>query len=135
MENKKLDFTKKLKELRSEVILEIKKVLKTNKVNFNFINSSYDTIFVVWFSDWSSEAVECEVRNLTIDENDNVYITMYDKESGEVITSDSQHNFCVECVEYLIQMYEYIERQVQEIKEKDKIAYNILKNKSKFLNK
>lgn len=108
MENKNLDFNKKLKELRSEVILEIKKVLKTNKVNFNFNNNDLDSIFVIWFSDWSSEAIECEVRNLTIDENNNVYITMYDINSGETITSDSQYNFCVECVEYMILMYEYI---------------------------
>ena len=123
MKNKNLDFNKRLKELRSEVILEIKKVLKTNKVNFNFNNNDLDSIFVIWFSDWSSEPVECEVRNLTIDENDNVYITMFDKESGEIITNDSQYNFCVECVEYLIQMYEYIEGDVQERKEKDKLAY------------
>lgn len=108
-----IDFSDRIKELREDIINEIRKLLHAhcmNEIRFSE-DDGYDPVWVIWFGK-NGDPYECMVTGLRVTEN-SLTVLAEEKESGDKVECYSPFELGTRNIDWLHGMYDAVWWQLE----------------------
>lgn len=109
-----IDFSGRIKELREDIINEIRQLLQAhcmNEIRFPE-DDEYDSVWVIWF-DKNGEPYECMVTGLRVTEY-SLTVLAEEKVSGDKVECCSPFELGARNIDWLQEMYDAVWQQLEE---------------------
>lgn len=108
-----IDFSGRIKELREDIINEIRQLLHAHCMNeIRFPEEESDPIWVIWF-DKNGDPEECRVTGLRVTDTD-LIVTVEEKFDASEVECNSQFELGARNIDWLQEMYDAVWQQLEE---------------------
>ena len=108
-----IDFSGRIKELREDIINEIRQLLHAHCMNeIRFPEDESDPIWVIWFDD-NGDPEECHVTGLRVTDT-GLIVTVEEKFGASEVECNSQFELGARNIDWLQEMYAAVWQQLEE---------------------